>query len=554
MHYAMNKFIHQPRRFLIYLPPFGRAAVILAMAMFFTARAQDQTNAVVASPVGQTNNPIPPEAVETNAAPVYATTLEDRTNLVEAATIQATGQTNAIRMLTLEECITRAIANNFDMRIQHINPSIQNWGVVFAQGGYDPTISGAGTLSESLTPHPRPEPASESDAILTDLSLGGKLASGASYSLFATDNRFTPTVRSNFVYTGTAGIQLTQPLLKNFGFDVNTATIRIARKNRNIAVQNFLLQTINSISAVNNAYYELIFAIEDYKSKREDLDLAQELLGQDRQRLRIGTMSPLDVVQAEAGVAERQQAIILAARTIKDDENALKLLISQNVREFQGQSLVPVESPVVQPADMDVDRSINVALRLRPDYIASIQTVERQNIQIKFTRNQLWPEIDIGGSYGWNDGGNSYGNWVGNLPAWSAGVSVTFPLGNRQARATYNSARLTADQLLLQLKQLEQQIVVAVDNAVGHVRTNYESVLATRAATRAAEESYKAERKKLETGTSTTFLVLQAESLLLDARSAQIRAEADYNESLVALAQAEGSTLQKHHIQLNEEF
>jgi outer membrane protein TolC len=264
-------------------------------------------------------------------------------------------------------------------------------------------------------------------------------------------------------------------------------------------------------------------------------------------------------VTSEAGVAERLQAVILAARTIKDNENALKLVISQNVQEFRGESLVPVDYPDVRPVETDVDHSISTALQLRPDYVAALQTVERQNIQVKFNHNQLWPEIDLSGSYGWNGGANNFGDLVSseatrNYSVWSAGVSVTFPLGNRAARGTYNQSRLQADQLLLQLKQLEQQTIVNVDNAVGHVRTNYESVQAARAATRLAYESYEAEKTKLQAGTSTPVLVLQQESALADARSAQIRAEASYSESLVALAQAEGTTLQRHHIQLNESF
>ena len=137
---------------------------------------------------------------------------------------------------------------------------------------------------------------------------------------------------------------------------------------------------------------------------------------------------------------------------------------------------------------------------------------------------------------------------------WAAGVSFSFPLGNRQARANYHSARLQADQLLLELKQLEQQIVVGVDNAVGHVETNLKSVEAARVALRLAEESYQAERTKLQAGTSTTLNVLQQESALADARSAEIRARANYSESLVALAQVEGTTLERNNIALDQHF
>jgi len=474
--------------------------------------------------------------------------------------------TNVTVSITIRECVERALQNNFDIKIQRINPSINTWGVVSAQSAYDPTLSGSVSYQDSTTPLSPEQEASlhisslSQQNMQSELGLAGKLPSGATYDLSASDTRTSGTLNSNFVYTGTTALSLTQPLLKNFGFGANAAAIRIARKSHDISVQNFIFQVINSVSAVNNAYYELIFAIEDYKAKREDLGLAQQLLDENRRKLQIGTMSPLDVVQAESGVASRQEAIILAERAIKDNENALKILISQNVGEFQGESFAPVDYPIVEMVETDVARSIRTAFEQRPDYIVAKLTVERQNIQVKFTRNQLWPEIDLNASYGWAGRGGTFDDWVGNTvgtrenPVWAGGVTVTFPLGNRQARANYQTARLQVEQFLLQLKQLEQQIIIAVDNAVGHVQTNLKSVEAARAATRLADESYKAEKTKLLAGTSTTFLVLQAESQLADARSAQIRDEANYSESLVALAQQEGTTLQKNNIALDERF
>jgi len=555
-------------------------AGVLAALVAAGARAGAQTGAppgsvvtaVVAAP-----HPVRPGIVQTNLVEVGSTpdyqlfgfaplSPQGESNEIARATnatLQVSGSTNQVRSLSLMECVTWALTNNFDIKVQRLNPVIDEWGVELAQGEYDPTLAGSIDDSRSKSPVERGVfglPAVfEEHNTPAQMSLGGKLASGASYSLSSSETRAntTPEIGTNFLYTGTTSLQITQPLLKNFGFGVNTATIQIARKSRDIAVQSFVLQMINSVSAVDNAYYELVYAIENYKAAREDLAAAQSLLDQTKVQLKVGTASSLDLVTSQAGVAERLESIILAARTIKDNENALKVLISQNVREFGNASLIPSDYPEVRPVQTDVAQSINVALRLRPDYLATLQAVEQQNILVKFNHNQLWPEIDLNGSYGYNGGANNLGDtydseFAGRYPVWAAGISLTFPLGNRQARATYNESRLLADQLLLKLKQLEQQIVVAVDDAVGHVQTDYEAVIASRAATRLANESYKAELTKLQVGTSTPVLVLQQESNLQDARSAQIRAEANYSEALVALAQAEGTTLQRHHIQFNE--
>jgi len=516
---------------------FSRNSIVIIVAVISGLGAEQSIRAD-----GPTNNIV--------NTPANSTTNQTASGLTNGLTQPLMG----LKSISIRECVERALQNNFDIKIQRVNPSIDSWNVIYQQGIYDPTLLGSASYTDDKSPN-ETGPSTKTVTLSPQMDLYGKFASGATYDLNASPTRTRVYSTSNTIYSGASTLTLTQPLLKNFGFGANSALIRIARKQRDIDAQNFMNQVITSISAVYNAYYELVYAIENHKAKSEDLGLAQQLLDENRKKLQIGTMSPLDVVQAESGVASREQAIILAERTIKDNENALKLLISQNVGEFQGESFVPVDYPVVEMIETDVARSVRTALESRPDYIAAKQAVDKQNIQVKYNRNQLWPEIDLTGSYGWNGLGGNFDNWADNVnsrdnPVWSAGVTVTLPLGNRQARASYHSSQLQAKQLLLQLKQLEQQIIVAVDNAVGHVRANLKSVEAAAAATRLADESYKAEKTKLLAGASTTFLVLQAESELADARSAEIRARADYAESLVTLAQQEGTTLQKNNIAL----
>ena len=142
-----------------------------------------------------------------------------------------------------------------------------------------------------------------------------------------------------------------------------------------------------------------------------------------------------------------------------DDANALVLLISQDVSEYRGVSLVPVDYPQMESVDFDLTRHVRTALEMRPDFAAAKRTVERNNIVVKFNRNQLWPEIDLVGSYGLNGRGPTFNRLSdstvsGDNPAWSVGVMVTIPLGNRQARATYHQSKLQVDQSLISLKQL----------------------------------------------------------------------------------------------------
>ncbi len=484
------------------------------------------------------------------------------TLVLAAPYVRADEPTNQVKSLTLRECVGRALENNLEIKSERINPTIGSWGVVGAQGVYDPILSGSINYQDSIIPQDPGFAALTEQTLNPNLGLSGKLPTGATYDFSANDTRTSGNVITNsaFLYTGQAGVSVTQPLLKNFGFGVNAATIRIARASRAIAVQNFVQLVMSKINGVSTAYYELVFAIENHKAALETRELARQLLDENRQREKIGTMSRLDVIQAESGVASSEQSVILTARAIKDNENTLKRLICQQVAEFRGLSLVPVNYPVVEMIATDVAQSTRTALQMRADYLSAKQALEKQNILVQFNRNQLWPEIDLQGSYGLNGRSrDGFGDFVDNTasgdhPAWTVGVAVTVPLGNRQARANYHTARLQAEQQLLSLKELEQDIIVQVDDAVGHVETNLQSVEAARAASRLAQESLDAEKKKLLAGTSTTFLVLQAQSQLAAARSAEIRARADYSESLVALDLAEGTILQKNNIVLDEKF
>lgn len=482
------------------------------------------------------------------------------TSFCLAALLSQAAETNhVVRSMTLRACIERALADNLEIRAERINPSIATWGVTQQEGVFDPAFVAGATYNESSTPLSTGD-ATVSRQFNPNLGLAGTLPTGTGYGLSLSDYRTGGSSYPDYVYTGSAAITLTQPLLKNFGLEPNLAHVRVARKQRDIAVQNFAVLVMNKISEVSRAYYELVFAIEDHKAKLEDHNRAKRLLDENRKRVQVGVMSPLDVTQAEAGVAEREEAVILTERAIKDNENTLKRLISTDVRFLLGETLVPLDYPLVEMIETDAARSTRTALEQRPDFIAAKHEVERRNILVKYNRNQLWPELDLQASYGMNGFANSgfhtlTSRQLGNdNNAWGVGVSISFPIGNRQARANYNIARLDREQALLVLKQLEQNIVVAVDNAVGRVQTNLKRVDATRAASRLGEESLKAEETKLRAGTSTSFLVLQAQSQLAAARSAEIRARADYGESVVELFRVEGSILQKNNVVLDEKF
>jgi len=202
-----------------------------------------------------------------------------------------------------------------------------------------------------------------------------------------------------------------------------------------------------------------------------------------------------------------------------------------------------------------VQDSWSKGMASRPDLLQAKLTLEQQGIQLKYDRNQLFPQLDLIASYGFNGSGKEYSDALGqfnegNRPYYTYGGKMSIPLGNRAARSTLKSDKAVEQQDLLKLKQLEQNVMVEIDNAVKQAQSAWESVDATKQARVYAEAALDAEQKKYAVGKSTTFTVLQLQNNLTSARSAEIRAQANYQEALTNLAQQEGTTLERRSVDI----
>ena len=201
----------------------------------------------------------------------------------------------------------------------------------------------------------------------------------------------------------------------------------------------------------------------------------------------------------------------------------------------------------------DVQDSWSKGMTARPDLLQAKLTLEQQGIQLKYDRNQIFPQLDLTASYGFNGNGkefsDAFGQYAqGNRPFYSYGGKLSVPLDNLAARSTFKSDKAVEQQDLLKLKQLEQSIMVQIDNAVKQAQSAWESVDATKEARIYAEAALDAEQKKYAVGKSTTFTVLQLQNNLTSARSQEIRSLANYQEALTALAQQEGTTLERRNV------
>ena len=488
---------------------------------------------------------------------------------LSAAALGACAQTNGVpaaREMSLQDCVQQALTHNLDVQIQRVNPQISLFNLDSAYAGYDPVFNFSGlhrynnTGAEFQSGQRIAGSQYNSDTYSSGFSGGtpwgmtydlrGSASSTAGNNPW-TNGTFLPIQNSS----GQAGLGLTQPLLKNFWIDGTRLTIRLNKNRLQYSEQGVRGQIISSVTAVENAYYELIFAQDNVKVQQEALDLAQTQLDQDRQRVQIGSLAPLDVQQDEAQVAKNRATVISALSALGTADRVLKNLITDEYSKWYAADIRP-STVLLAPLQLfDLQDSWNQGMTQRPDLLQARLNVELQGIQLKYLKNQVFPALDLIGSYGFNGAGGQFGDTFNqmneaNRPFYTYGAQLSMPLSNVGPRNQLKAGKGSLKQLLLQLKQLEQSIMVEIDNAVGVARSDYEGVQATRQARVYAEAALDAEQKKYTVGKSTTFTVLQLQNNLTAARLQEIRALVDYNKALAALAAAEGRTLERNSIQL----
>ncbi len=480
-----------------------------------------------------------------------------------AFAISAGAQTNApaVRRLTLAECIELALQRNLDIQIRRLQPTIDLYNLDSARGYYDLTVNMNATHRYNSSPG-SPDPNSALFGLSSDSytesygpSLTQQLGTGGRVTLNGDVVRRSGSSFASYNYSTDAGISLTQPLLRNSWIDATRQTILINRRTLKIDELALRNQVMATIASVQQAYYELIFARDNVQVQEASLGLAEKLLSDNKRRVEVGALAPLDEKQSESQVAARRSDLLSARRDLEIQVNTIKSLLGDDFAAWATQVLEPADRLVALPQKFNVQESWRNGMSLRPDLQSSKESIERQNIVLRYQHNQLFPSLDLSLTYGHNGLGQTLpgglnGIQKGDNQFYSYGLVLSFPLSNTTAKNNYKAGKATKEVLLLQLKQLEQSVIVEIDNAVKQAQTAYDKIEATRQARLYSEAALDAEQKKLENGKSTSFFVLQLQRDVTAARSAELRALADYNKALAELAKSEGTTLDKANIGL----
>ena len=491
--------------------------------------------------------------------------------VLPAAVQQAAAGGTQVRRLTADEAVRLAAENNLGIQIARFDPQIESLNGVQARTFWTPTLTSSMQQNSNTSP-PNSFLSGAQGALNSDrFSMTSEVQQqlpwfGASYaagfdSARSTSNNFfsnfNPQLQSSLSFN------YTQPILRGFKIDNAREQVQLSRKNLEIADVG-VRETVTATSrTVRNAYWELAYQIAFLQVARQSLELAEESLRNTRSRIEIGTTPPIDAVEADAEVATRREAVIVAEAQIETAQDTLRALVyNPSMPDFWTIRIEPADMPSLEQMSVDVDGAIRNALDRRTDLQRARKSMEANDISIRFLRDQTKPEVTARFDYGLSAiGGVQFvrapgiglapgeiigetrrglGSVLGDLvtndfPAWTLSLNFSKPLGKSSQDATLARVRLQQTRDEAQLRNQQLQVTTQVRQAARQVLTNQQRVQTTRASREFAERRLEAEQRKFAAGTSTNFLVFQAQRDLSVSRNNELRAILDYNQSKVDL-------------------
>jgi len=468
--------------------------------------------------------------------------------------------------LSSREAVGLSLNHNLDIEVARYQPWIEDQNIYAAMGAWDHTAYAS--VSESRDVSPGTSSLSGATKLRHDtvgftLGLRKALPFGASWDLSLSNDRSESNnsfLLVNPIWSQTLGGSVSLPLLQGLGTAANTATLVIARNNRDQSVDGFEKALTDSVFQVTQAYWDLVFAIENKKVKDQSLDVALRLLEDTRRKLDRGLAARIDVTQAEAGVASQQEGILTAEAAVYSASDRLKRLVDPSLLREEV-SVVPVDAPRVQGAELDdkraVEQGMEAALERRPEVRQLRTSLRSQDATIVQARNNLLPRLDLVGQGGLNGTQGTLPDANQNVRGgdyynWSVFLSFEYALERSSARGSLNRAELEKNRMLLQVRNLENQVLVEVREAVRAIKTDEKRIEATRRARILAQEQLDGEISRNEHGLSTTFRVLDVQKQLVQARTDELKAIIDYHLDESRYQQVTGQLLDKNGIVLKE--
>ena len=497
----------------------------------------------------------------------------------------AAGDTRPIVRLTLDDAVKAALDHNLDIAVQRLNPEINDIAYASIASVYHPSLTSTiGPQSASVLPTNQTTLGSAGSATpVTDtMTFNGGVAQnvpwgGGAFTASLNNFKRTSTVNTvtyNPLFQSTWSLGYVQPLLRNFRIDSTRQQLLVTKLSRDISDVQLRATITNTLSNVRNAYWDYVFAVQSVDVARQSVALATQLVKDNQTRVEVGTMAPIDVVQAQSQAATQQQNLVTAQGAMRTAELALKRLIVSGTQDPNWNVQIdPTDRPDFRAEPIDIEAAVRRALSERTDVEIAKKTVAQNDVTLKFLGDQLKPQIDLQANYGFQGlggtqlvksttqlGGSSttiipggIGDTFNTLftnayPTWTTQLVVSYPLGLSTQKANVSRARVQISQVQAQLKQVELQVATDVTNAAINVQSGVERVQASQAAREFAQKTLEAEQSKFEVGMSTNYNVILAQRDLATAQSNELQSVLNYRKSLVELERLQQTTLQTLNI------
>lgn len=474
--------------------------------------------------------------------------------------------------LSADQAVKLALENNLGIEAARLAPEIQALSLAGTRAAYTPSLISQTSKSSNTRPQTdflsgTGAQVNTNEGFRSNAGVRQNLKwGGGSYQVTLDGGRtttnnpldtFNPNLTSNFSFN------FTQPLLRNFTIDGTRQALLIGAKQQEIVDVQLEQQITQTARSVRNAYLDLVAAISQLEVARQSLALSEQLLRNNQLRLEAGVMAPIDIVEAEAEVASRQEGVIVAETQIKTLEDILRtLILNPSQPDFWTARIIPSEQPQLTAQAVDVEAAVTNALANRTDLLQARKRMEQTDIGIRAARNNRLPDVNASINYGLVGVAGTQRRFdydAGILPppvlaesqrsftdalrdifgneyrTWSVQLNVSYPIGTSQADAELARSRVERQQAETELRQLETNVARQVRDAARQVETSLRRVEATRRARELSQQRFEAEEKRMAVGLSTTFQLFQAQRDLNNARLSELNAVIAYNRALLNL-------------------
>jgi len=457
-------------------------------------------------------------------------------------------------LLSLEQLQRMALERNLDLQAQEFTVRASRASELKGFGLYDPHSELQLTVGDDQSPlnlfYTPTINSSESRYRQMSFSLTQKLPSGADAGLSYTTRRQNdfPTPWINPAYTDEVRLSLRQPLLRNFGRLQTEQTILLAARDREVAIDTLLEQAFQLVAQVREAYFTVLGLRDTLYSRQTSVSLAAQVLEENKAKVKAGVLPPHEILEAEVGLNSRETELLEAQKQYMDALDGLSLLIAA-----EG-DIALEESPLERvPVDVDEEVGYRQALLKRPDIQRTNRQLDKLALEKQLADNHKLPSVDLLASYGLKGLGSGYSDSWDNLsardyPNWEIGVSVSYPLGNREADYDAKKSRFQTKSLEAQLKGQELSVRKEIRTIIRALDISHKKIDVSTRGREAAEDKLRILLKRKDVGLATTRDVLEGEKDLAQARTDLILALVDYNRNLTEYLRVTGLLLEKEGI------